>query len=200
MSSIPNSATKTDLVTAYRRDQILQAARGRFMAGGLKGTTMNQIAHAAGVAKGTVYTYFTSKDAILNDLLSDDLGRLRETTLPAIAADEPLPDRLRAFFRAEVAFYEQGRDFIELCQLELGREPRRKARRQLGDVFAAQQAAWTVTLIGFGIPEDAAARRARAIVSLAYGLAVQRMRGWLDGDAESDIEAAARLAWKGAVS
>jgi AcrR family transcriptional regulator len=198
LSGAAASTSKAEVVAAYRREQILQAARTRFLAAGLKGTTMHEVAQAAGVAKGTVYAYFQSKDAILHDLLGDDLQRLREETLPAIAAEAPLPERFRRYFRAVVAFYDDRRDFIELCHAEMGRELRRKARRQLGDVFAAQQAAWTATLVGVGATADEASREARVIVSLGYGLAVQRMRGWLDGDPGADVEAAVRLVWKGA--
>jgi AcrR family transcriptional regulator len=190
--------TKADLVTEFRRGQILEAARGRFLAAGLKGTTVSQIAQAAGVAKGTVYLYFESKDAVLHQILSDDLDRLREETLPAIEADAPLEVRLRRYFTAMVAFYEERKDFIELCQIELGRELRQSARGLLGDVFTAQQAAWTATLPGGEGTESV--RNGRLIVSLGYGLAIQRIRGWLGGAVEEEIEAAVRLVARGAAA
>jgi AcrR family transcriptional regulator len=189
--------SKTDVVTAFRRTQILEAARERFLAGGLKATTVSQIATAAGVAKGTVYLYFPSKDAVLHQILSDDLTQLRDETLPAIEADGPLEDRLRGYFAGMVAFYQTRKDFIELCHVELGLDLRRKARRQLGDIFARQQRAWCDALAACDVPPARSAQEARTIVRLGYGLAMQQMRGWLGGSAVDDIDAAARLVGRG---
>ena len=57
--------SKDDVVTAFRRDQILDAAHGVFASRGFKEATVGHIADAAGIAKGTLYLYFKSKDEIL---------------------------------------------------------------------------------------------------------------------------------------
>jgi AcrR family transcriptional regulator len=44
---------------------ILQAALRIFAAKGLQEATMDEIAQAAGLGKGTIYYYFSSKDASL---------------------------------------------------------------------------------------------------------------------------------------
>src|ERR1700722_10473223 len=44
---------------------IMDAAMGRFLHYGFKKTTIDEIAQAAGVGKGTVYLYFDSKEDIL---------------------------------------------------------------------------------------------------------------------------------------
>jgi len=191
------SRSKAEVVTAYRRGQILDAARERFLKSGLAGTTMSEIARAAGVAKGTVYLYFPSKDAVLHQILRDDLAELRDETLPAIQKHAPIEERLRAYLKGMVAFYEARKNFIEICQVELGPELRKKARRQLGQLFAEQESAWRDALVASGVARTDAERHARAIASLGYGLALQRIRGWLDGPIDTDIESAARLAWKG---
>src|SRR5262245_58615455 len=128
---VTTSRSKAEVVTAYRRGQILDAARERFLKSGLAGTTMSEIARAAGVAKGTVYLYFPSKDAVLHQILRDDLAELRDETLPAIQKHAPIEERLRAYLKGMVAFYEARKNFIEICQVELGPELRKKARRQL---------------------------------------------------------------------
>ncbi len=55
-------ATKKEIVTAFRTQEILAAARQLLDQRGLEAMTMEEIAAAAGVAKGTVYLYFQSKD------------------------------------------------------------------------------------------------------------------------------------------
>lgn len=47
------------------RDALVAAARGVFEERGYDGTRMGDIAEAAGVSHGTVYTWFATKDAVL---------------------------------------------------------------------------------------------------------------------------------------
>lgn len=62
--------TKKELVTAFRTREILAAARGVVERRGLEALTMEEIATAAGVAKGTVYLYFQSKDELIQALIT----------------------------------------------------------------------------------------------------------------------------------
>ncbi len=64
--------TEADLDrAAEKRRRILDAARPLFLREGLRGTTMEAIARAAGVAKPTLYGYFSDKDAVFTALLDD---------------------------------------------------------------------------------------------------------------------------------
>ena len=56
---------------AEKRRRILDAAQVLFVQNGLRGTTMEAIARAAGVAKPTLYGYFANKDAVFTALLDD---------------------------------------------------------------------------------------------------------------------------------
>jgi AcrR family transcriptional regulator len=58
--------------TAKRR-QILEGARKTFMELGFDGSSMGQIARAAGVSKGTLYVYFASKEALFHAIASDEI-------------------------------------------------------------------------------------------------------------------------------
>jgi hypothetical protein len=53
--------TKKDVLLEFRTAEILDAARTVFAQRGFAGATIDAIALAAGVAKGTVYLYFESK-------------------------------------------------------------------------------------------------------------------------------------------
>jgi AcrR family transcriptional regulator len=63
-------ATKKEIVTAFRIREILAAARQLLDQRGLENMTMEEIAGAAGVAKGTLYLYFQSKDDLLLALIT----------------------------------------------------------------------------------------------------------------------------------
>jgi len=63
-------ATKKALVTAFRTREILAAARKLLEQRGPEAMTMEEIAAAAGVAKGTLYLYFESKDELILALIT----------------------------------------------------------------------------------------------------------------------------------
>jgi AcrR family transcriptional regulator len=63
-------ATKKEIVTAFRTREILAAARQLLEQRGPEAMTMEEIAAAAGVAKGTLYLYFQSKDDLILALIN----------------------------------------------------------------------------------------------------------------------------------
>ena len=61
-----------------KRDKILQAALELFAEQGFRGTSTAQIAKHAGVATGTLFHHFESKEALYLELLSDWLTYIDE--------------------------------------------------------------------------------------------------------------------------
>jgi len=206
MSSTPKpQSSKTAVVTDFRCGQILAAARQTFVRVGVAGTSVDQIARAAGIAKGTVYLYYKSKDDLLRQLLTADLSEFEAETVPAIGSAGTLAERLDRYFRASFGFFERNRDFIEQCHLGMSPEVRKKAKLKLGRIYSAQAEAWTNVLIESrrsgatiaGLDAAHAPALARTIVSLAHGLALQRLRGWVPGTVEESAAMATALALNG---
>ena len=86
-----------------KRRQIIEGAREIFMADGFDAASMNDIARAAGVSKGTLYAYFNSKVALFEALIREDRAHQpeRNTMFPV---DEPDPAKALAIYgRALVA-------------------------------------------------------------------------------------------------
>jgi len=65
------SAERRDKYLKDRRDQIIDAAIEVFGSKGLDIATVDQIAHTAGISKGTIYLYFKSKDEIFDAILAE---------------------------------------------------------------------------------------------------------------------------------
>jgi AcrR family transcriptional regulator len=202
--SSTDTISKSDVVAAFRRTQILDAARERFTSQGVSNTTVDDIARAARVAKGTVYLYYKSKDEMLRLIVDTDIEALRMATVPAIAGAETaesLETRLRDFFERTLSFYERNREFIEHCQLELSPDVRKKTRATLARCYQAQVDAWMQALAEAHARGDAAVAAvdgaARSIVSLARGLAQQRLSGWNDEPIAQTAAYATELILKG---
>lgn len=69
-SEVMNALDNAKLESAKLR-QILDGARKVFLADGYDGASMNDIARAAGVSKGTLYVYFDSKEILLEAVIRD---------------------------------------------------------------------------------------------------------------------------------
>jgi TetR/AcrR family fatty acid metabolism transcriptional regulator len=80
-------ATKKEIVTAFRTREILAAARKLLERRGPEAMTMEEIAADAGVAKGTLYLYFQSKDDLIQALIT----RVGENILRDVEASLKAP-------------------------------------------------------------------------------------------------------------
>lgn len=75
------------------RDKLLQAAEIEFGENGFHATAISGITHRAGVALGTFYTYYESKEEIFHDLVSYMSHRTRRWIAERVAG---APDRMAA--------------------------------------------------------------------------------------------------------
>ncbi len=106
-------------IDPQRRADILRAARAVFAEHGFVGARIADIAASAGVATGTVYLYFESKEALVAALVDDLLARL--TVVLCAVLDRPgnvAP--VAETIRAALAFLRDERDLLRLQRLELG--------------------------------------------------------------------------------
>jgi AcrR family transcriptional regulator len=77
--------------------QILEGARQVFFADGFDGASMNDIAKAAGVSKGTLYVYFESKQALFAALIREDHAQQAERVCNLGANTDNVPETLTRF-------------------------------------------------------------------------------------------------------
>jgi AcrR family transcriptional regulator len=61
-----------------KRRQIVDGARQVFLGAGFDGASMNDIARAAGVSKGTLYAYFVSKDELFEAIIRGEFAQSAE--------------------------------------------------------------------------------------------------------------------------
>lgn len=75
-----------------RRTEILDAARDLFFAGGYENTTVNDILRKIGIAKGTFYYYFESKEQVMEAIIARSAQSLADYA-DGIARDPSLSVR-----------------------------------------------------------------------------------------------------------
>lgn len=87
----------------HRRSDILAAARAVFLAEGYADVRVTDIATRAGIAAGTLYLYFDSKDAIALALVDDVVARMGEHLAPYLAHIDT-PGGITALVHEALAF------------------------------------------------------------------------------------------------
>ncbi|OBF47891.1 TetR family transcriptional regulator [Mycobacterium sp. 852002-50816_SCH5313054-b] len=105
---------------SQRRDQIMAAAKEVFARKGFHATTIADIAKRAGLAYGSVYWYFDSKDELFHALMAAEEGTLRDHVVSALAAagvpaaDAGHEEPLRVAVRATLEFFESDKATVQL--------------------------------------------------------------------------------------
>lgn len=118
---------KQKIVAEFRRSEILAAATKVFGNKGFEATRMDDIAKAAKLAKGTLYLYFNSKDAIYQATVRQALAELAALTEEQVRKESTLAGKIAAFIRVRVAFWDEQQSLYSVI-LSLSREGQYRKR------------------------------------------------------------------------
>jgi AcrR family transcriptional regulator len=94
--------------------KILDAAREEFGARGFSESSIVGITQRAGVALGTFYTYFESKEGLFQALVRDMSAQVRDTVGPELAAGTDRLDSERRGLAAFLRFAREHRDIYRI--------------------------------------------------------------------------------------
>ncbi|MBR0558077.1 TetR/AcrR family transcriptional regulator [Ciceribacter sp. L1K23] len=102
-----------------KREQIIDGARRVFMKLGFDAASMNDVTREAGVSKGTIYVYFSSKEELFAALVDREKTRFAESLRDVMAGTNDAADGLERFARA---FVQQvtGSDMVPAMRTVLG--------------------------------------------------------------------------------
>ena len=172
------------------RVAILDAAEELIARHGLHSAALVQIARRAGVAVGTLYNYFTDRDALIRGLFESRRATLRPRLLAAISAGAELAfePRLRRFVRDVFDAFEAHRSFLKVAIENEHLKPSGSTTPQ--DLLAGAR-----DIVAAGVREGAvAADKAELLPLMITGtiksIAVHRLQtgGELTGDAATIVE------------
>ncbi len=121
------TTTRKDVLQEFRRTEILAAAAKVFGEKGYEATHMMDVAEAAGLAKGTLYLYFPSKDAIYEATLRAAVSELQILTEDHIGRETDFAGKLAAFVRVRIAFWSEKQSLYRVI-VSLGREAHNQKR------------------------------------------------------------------------
>ncbi len=105
--------------TGDKRDLILRAATKLFARRGFFNTQVADVAREAGIAAGTVYLYFQSKDDLLISIFERTMLQGIEAARQALVGVSDPVERLRRLARVHLERLGQDRDLAVVFQVEL---------------------------------------------------------------------------------
>ena len=183
--SSPDRPDRNDRTGGDKRERILAAAERIFARHGFFAARVSEIAKEAGVADGTIYLYFKSKDDLLISLFEHRMKQVNDELRRAIA-DRPPAEQLRAFIRAYLQLVSDEPAAVEVLTIELRQSSKFMKEyenpqfadflRMLGGIIADGQARGELDAT---IPSHIAARMIFGILdelALAWVLARQPLK------------------------
>jgi AcrR family transcriptional regulator len=191
--------TKKQVVTEFRHRAILDAAHQVFAARGFESASVDEIARLAGVAKGTLYLYYPSKEAIYRAALRGGLEQLCAELRQRVEAASGVRDKIQAFVETKLAYFDARRDFLRLYLAAFGdltqpfachKELKGLYREQMALLEKALRAAPGGTRLA---PEAAAS----AVFDLTRGAIMRRLYGTRRAALDKDVSVLLDLIWKG---
>ena len=157
--------------------QIIEAAVRVFARRGYYNSRVSDIAREAGIAAGTIYLYFKTKDDILVTLFRDKMAEFVGALRKAIAGEPDAASKIRRLVSLHFSMLEENPDLAEVVQVELRQGQkffRGASSQEIGAYFA---------LIGSVLEEGAAQGRFRS--DLPVKVATKMLFGAMDQMATS---------------
>jgi TetR/AcrR family fatty acid metabolism transcriptional regulator len=102
-----------------KRERILEAAERVFADHGFFNAKVSEIARHAGVADGTIYLYFKSKDDLLISLFETRMERVCGDLVAAVAQVRGAEAKLDAFIRTYLEMVQRNPKVAEVLTIEL---------------------------------------------------------------------------------
>ena len=112
-------AQGTNSARGDKRKRILDAAVRVFARQGFYATRVSEVAKAAGVADGTIYLYFDSKDALLVSLFEDRVERLLAFLDAELPRAQTASEKLRRVIELQLGLLESERVLAEVLTVIL---------------------------------------------------------------------------------
>lgn len=194
--------TRHDAISEFRCSQILAAARKVFSEKGYQEATMDEIADVAGVAKGTLYSYFPSKRDVYVAELNQGAAELLELTRKVIASPGDVQSKIMMFIRTRLEYLNSHLEFFRIYQSEFGNMTHPACVSEQFHQSYAQQLKLLEDLLAEAV-ERGEIRRVPAgavacgIYEMTRGLLLRRVLEGTHAPVEEEALALGELLWRG---
>lgn len=110
----PPGRPKDLSLTLKRREDILEMATQLFAKKGFRNTDLRAVADGLGVAKGTIYNYFDSKNELFFACVQYGMDRLREAVEEQTVDESDPLRRIKLGIQTYFSYFDEHHDLVEL--------------------------------------------------------------------------------------
>lgn len=191
--------TKEDVVEAFRKQSICDAAMRVVARKGMKDVTVQDIADEAGLAKGTIYSYFQSREEILDLTMENATASLVEKLGIACRECRTFREVLEQRVRTQLHHFDDNRDFfrIYLAMAEPFGERRLKQHPTYQTYLAQIQKLVRAAIERGEIRDGNVERLSIAISSVVRDIVLHRMIEREPPPLEDDVQFAVEFVMRG---
>ncbi len=192
-----------DVSYERRRTSILKAARDAFSRLGFTVATVDDVAERAGIAKGTLYLYFRSKEEIYLACLLEEVHELMRRSRDEMEAKPDLRSKLKAYFRVRFEFCEKHEAFYRIYQAEYsglfmkGRAIPKEFRALLEQSLDYMTKVMERAVQSSEIRKVPARSAASAVLDMSRGIAEKRLLGFSHLTPSEEIDFLVEFIWRG---
>ena len=131
--------SRREINRAEKRARITAAARALFTTKGFAATTTKEVARAAGVASGTVFTYAASKEELLILVFHDEMLDVVARSFRSARAlpKERVVERLTKYFSGLIEYHAEDLSLARALMRELGYLEGEQSRALLDELMSA---------------------------------------------------------------
>jgi AcrR family transcriptional regulator len=185
-----------------KRRKLIDASCRVFAEKGFAGASVDTIAQEAGIAKGTVYLYYPSKEELYWATLKMGLEDLCDQVRSGMEKAKTLRGKIRALFATKVAYFDSHRDFFKMYQAEFGPVTRPLyGHKELRDLYLEQVKILERMIDTAGkkgeirkVPAEAAAF---VLTDLTRGVIARRLFGLSKAAMEDEVDFLVDFVFKG---
>jgi AcrR family transcriptional regulator len=176
---------------ALTRQGIYDAVINLLIRDGIQGLTMERVAAEAGVAKGTLYVYFESKEKLLETAVDASFDPLQGELAFLLEGDGTPYGKLREFSLCNLRFFDERRDLLRV--LFYDRERIRSNRNHYADRRYRSIVQRLADVLDEGVINGQfvsmdSRKVAAMFVEANIGVIMQRIVDGISGDVEKDAK------------
>jgi AcrR family transcriptional regulator len=101
-----------------RRKEIIAAAREVFASRGFNAATLEDVAERAEFGKGTLYNYFTNKEALFQCVLEDSFQQVQQIAEEALSGERSFEEKIERFIGGELGYFFHNFESMHLMMRE----------------------------------------------------------------------------------
>jgi AcrR family transcriptional regulator len=131
---------------SFNKGRIKEAVVRLLSQHGAEALTMERVADEAGVAKGTLYVYFSDKKALLEAVKEATFADLREEVWGILDGDLPPEEKLRLIIKRQLVYGDENRDSVrvmlwdrQMAEIQQGRHHSERYRAYVEKIAGVLQ-------------------------------------------------------------